>query len=113
MDAKRRRELIERYKQGPAVVRDALAGASDAELDTRPGPNEWTAREVAHHMADSEMTSAIRLRRLLAEDEPRIAGYDEEEFARRLFYGERPVEASLEAMRAARRTTAEILDRSP
>jgi hypothetical protein len=62
-------------------------------------------------MADSEMTSAIRLRRLLAEDEPTISGYDEEEFARRLFYGERPIDASLEAVGGARRTTAEILDR--
>ena len=34
-----------------------------------------------------------------------------EEFARRLFYSERPIEASLEAVVAARRTTAEILDR--
>jgi DinB superfamily len=63
-----------------------------------------------HHLADSEMTSAIRLRRLIAEDEPTIVGYDEAEFARRLFY-DRPIEASLEALRASRRTTAQILER--
>jgi hypothetical protein len=111
MDATTRGKLIERYKEGPRVLTEALEGITDGELDARPGPNEWTAREVAHHMADSEMTSAIRLRRLLAENQPEIAGYDEEEFARRLFYDERPIEASLEAVRAARRTTAEILDR--
>jgi hypothetical protein len=56
------------------------------------------------------MTSAIRLRRLLAEESPVIAGYDEEEFARRLFYTARPIAPSLDALRAARATTASILD---
>ncbi|MEZ4531327.1 MAG: hypothetical protein R2855_09875 [Thermomicrobiales bacterium] len=40
---------------------------------------------------DSEMTSAIRIRRLIAEKEPLIVGYDQEEFARRLYYGRRIV----------------------
>ena len=63
-----------------------------------------------HHLADSEMTSAIRLRRLLAEDSPVIVGYDQEEFARRLHY-DRPIGASLDALKAARATTGAILDR--
>jgi hypothetical protein len=63
-----------------------------------------------HHLADSEMTSAIRLRMLIAVDNPRIFGYDQDEFARRLHY-DRPLEASLEAFKGARRSTADILDR--
>src|SRR3712207_4004073 len=55
------------------------------------------------------MTSAIRLRRLLAEENPVIDRYDEEEFARRLRYTTRPLAASLDAIGAARRTTAELL----
>ena len=109
MDAQARKDLIAKYKDGYRVVAEALVGAKDAELDTRPAPGKWTAREVVHHLADSEMTSAIRLRLLLAVDKPVINGYDQEEFARRLHY-ERPIEASLEAFKAARRTTGEILD---
>ena len=56
------------------------------------------------------MTSAIRLRRLIAEDAPLIVGYDQEEFARRLFY-DRPIDASLDAFKAARACTVEILER--
>src|SRR5204863_9473201 len=70
----------------------------------------WSAREVVHHLADSEMTAAIRVRKLLAEDSPVIHGYDEEEFARRLHYGDRPIGPSLAALRAARDSTAPILD---
>ena len=111
MDAARRRRLVEAYKQGAQEVRDAVAGATDAELDARPAPGEWTAREVVHHLPDSEMTSAIRLRRLLVEDRPVLAGYDEEAFARSLHYGERPIAAALDALEATRRVTAELLER--
>lgn len=103
--------LIRRYRDGPRVIAEAVAGATDAELDRRPpAPELWSAREVVHHVADSEMTSAIRLRRLIAEEEPDLGAYDEELFARRLRY-DRPIAASLDAIRAARASTAEILDR--
>ena len=110
MDASTRRTLIDKYRAGYDTVVDALAGADDASLDRRPGPGTWSAREIVHHLADSEMTSAIRLRRLIAEDNPTIVGYDQEEFARRLHY-DRPIAASLDAFKAARATTGEILDR--
>ena len=109
MDITQRRQLVQQYREGYAAVVAALEGATDAELDRRPGPGKWTAREIVHHLADSEMTSAIRLRRLIAEDNPVIVGYDQEEFARRLKY-DRPIAASLAAFKAARETTAEILD---
>jgi hypothetical protein len=110
VDASTRRSLIDQYRAGHAAVVEALAGADDAALDRRPGPGTWSAREIVHHLADSEMTSAIRLRRLIAEDNPTIVGYDQEAFATRLSY-DRPIAASLEAFRWARVSTAEILDR--
>jgi hypothetical protein len=110
MDAHTRKKLIDQYKDGYRVVADAVAGATAAELDARPAPGKWTAREIVHHLADSEMTSAVRVRLLLAADRPQIAGYDQEEFARRLHY-DRPIDASLAVLKAVRQTTADILDR--
>lgn len=110
MDTRTRERLVEQYRAGYDAVVRALEGVTDAELDRRPAPGKWTAREIVHHLADSEMTSAIRLRRLIAEDNPVIVGYDQEEFARRLRY-DRPIAASLSALKAARETTSEILDR--
>ena len=109
MDADRRSALVAQYEAGPAVLEAAVEGLSDAELDHRPSDGGWTPREVVHHVADSEMTSAIRLRRLIAEDEPLIVGYDGDEFARRLHYADRPIEPALAAVAAARATTAQIL----
>ena len=110
MTNEERRQLIERYRDGYAEVERALEGIGAAELDARPGPGTWSARDIVHHLADSEMTSAIRLRRLIAEDSPLVVGYDQEEYARRLFY-DRPIDASLAAFKAARSSTVEILER--
>lgn len=110
MDETKRQQLIARYKEGPGVIEEALAGITEAELDARPAPGEWTAREIVHHLADSEMTSAIRLRRLIVEDAPAITGYDQDEFVRVLSYPKRPIAASFKAFAGARESTAEILD---
>jgi hypothetical protein len=110
MDAATRQKLIEQYKDGYRAVAEALAGAPERELDAHPAPGKWSAREIVHHLADSEMTAAVRLRLLLAEERPQIRGYDQEAFAQKLHY-DRPYERSLEAFRYARESTADILDR--
>jgi hypothetical protein len=94
MEPARRRALIEQY--------------SEDEFDARAADG-WTPREVAHHLADSETMSYIRLRRLLAETHPVIQGYDEPEYARRLHY-DRPIASSLEVFRAVRVASAEPLE---
>lgn len=109
MDAEERKALIRRYRDGHRAVADAFRGLSDEELD-RSATDEWTPRMIAHHLADSEMMSAIRLRRLVTEDRPVLQGYDEVEFARKLT-SDRPIEPSLEVMRWARESTAQILER--
>src|ERR1051326_765058 len=70
MDADSRRKLIEQYKDGYRVVAEALVGADDEELGGRPAPGKWSARDVVHHLADSEMTAAVRARLLIAADRP-------------------------------------------
>jgi hypothetical protein len=110
MDTGRRQELIAQYREGPGVVEELVSGLSEEDLDRAPADGGWTARQVVHHLADSEMRSAVRVRQLLAEDDPVIQGYDETEYAERLHYAERPAEGSLVALRASRESTADLLD---
>jgi hypothetical protein len=114
MDAATRAGLITRYREGVAEVESAVAAAlalgPDA-IDRSPAPDEWSPRQVVHHLADSETMSATRIRRLVADDEPVvIQGYDEPVWATRLHY-DRPVEGSLALLRAVREATADLLDR--
>lgn len=110
MEPNEREKLIGLYRDGYRAIVEALQGASEAEMAQRPGPAQWSAREIVHHLADSEMTAAVRLRLLLALDRPTIHGYDQDAFAGRLHY-DRPHQSSLEAFRYARETTAQILER--
>ncbi len=109
MEHEEREKLVAQYRDGYASVAESLQKVTADQLDARRAPDAWTAREIVHHLADSEMTAAIRLRRLLAEERPAIQGYDQDEFARRLHY-ERPHEASLELFRCVRQSTAELLE---
>lgn len=110
MDAETRTKLVDLYRDGYRAVAEALLKITPAQLDARPGPGQWSAREIVHHLADSEMTAAVRLRMLVALERPVIQGYDQDEFARHLYY-DRPHEMSLELFRSARSATVEILDR--
>jgi DinB superfamily len=100
-----------KYAAGYDEVVDALEGFPDEGLSAHPLPGKWSAREIVQHLADSEMTSAIRLRRLLVEEKPIIGGYDQELFAKRLNYNERELAPALAAFRAARSTTLQLLER--
>jgi DinB superfamily len=109
VETDRRDALIERYAAGVVTVERALDGASDEELDRIP-PGGWSARMVVHHLADSEANSYIRLRKLLAEDDPQIQGYDEATFAQVLHY-DRPIETSLAVFAAVRASSGDLLRR--
>lgn len=110
MDEDTRKTLVAQYRDGYSAVAEALLKITTDELDARPAPGKWSVREIVHHLGDSEMTAAVRLRLLLAQDRPVIQGYDQDEFARRLHY-DRAHETSLELFRYARESTAELLER--
>jgi hypothetical protein len=110
MTAQERQELIARYRDGYNQVAESLKGFPRDSLTAHPIPGKWSAAEVVHHLADSETTSALRLRRLLVEDHPLIQGYDQEAFAARLNYNNRDLAPALEAFRSARATTAQLFD---
>jgi hypothetical protein len=104
-----RATLLAQFRTGYAAVEAALEGITDAELDHPPPDGGWTARQVAHHLADSEATAYVRLRRLIAEDDPFIQGYDEPGYARRLHY-DRPIASSLAVLRGVRASSLSLLE---
>lgn len=105
-----RGQLVVRYKTGHAAMVDVLRGIQPEELDWRPAPDEWSAREIVHHVADADTMATARIIRILTEDDPPIPAYDEQVLARDLRYRERPIEPALRAIEALRATTAELLD---
>ncbi|MCA1815788.1 MAG: DinB family protein [Acidobacteria bacterium] len=110
MEREERERMIGQYEAGYDAVARSVASFPPERMAERPLPGKWSAREIVHHLADSEMESARRIRRLLAEDRPQILAYDQEDYATRFRYNDRAdVQPSLDALRGARATTAQLL----
>ena len=109
MNRQEREQLIAQYGAGYDEVMKALQGFPSEGLTAHPLPGKWSAAEIVHHLADSESVSAQRLRKLLAETHPVIHGYDQDAYATMLRYNEREIGPALEAFRAARSTTLQLL----
>ncbi len=95
LGAEQRRRAIERIEVAPALMRAAVAGLSDAQLDTRYRPGGWTARQVVHHLPDSHLNSYTRFKLAVTEDTPTIRPYDEARWAELPEARTAPVELSL------------------
>src|SRR5438270_5391840 len=81
MTSEEREKMIATYKDGYEEVLQSLKDLPEQSLTAHPIEGKWSAAEIVHHLADSETTSALRLRRLLVEDHPLIQGYDQDAFA--------------------------------
>ena len=87
---------------------------SDSNLDISDTQG-WSPRQVVHHMADSETQSYARLRRLIAEPNTEIQGYDENIWSESSVLGYKvlDIDLSLDVIRAVRKSSCEIVRRLP
>jgi hypothetical protein len=112
-DAVTRESFLRRYRQGAALLRQAWDEVPAGARTWRPGEGQWSAHEVVVHCADSETYAAIRIRLLLAEAEPLVVGYDENNWAKRFDYHASDPELALCLVETARAHTAAMLDPLP
>ena len=110
MTSEERQQLIAQYRAGYDEVAQALEGFPSDKLAAHPIEGKWSATEIAHHLADSETTSGLRLRRLLSEDHPLIQGYDQDVYASELKYNQREIGPALDLFRGTRACTAQLFD---
>ncbi len=72
-----RKECIEQIAQAPELLRRAVTGLDDRQLDTPYRPDGWTVRQVVHHVPDSHLNAYVRFKLALTEDQPTIKPYDQ------------------------------------
>src|SRR5690349_17966116 len=72
-----RQRYLDVLAKAPELMRQAVAGLSEAQLDTPYRPDGCTVRQVVHHVVDSHMNSYIRFRLALTEENPTIKPHDE------------------------------------
>jgi len=113
MNHEHRAALIANYREGPAILEEALAEAPEPSRQWQPGPGEWTVHEIVCHCADAEAIGYARIRMLAAAPSPLIAAYDQEQWTRSLAYHEMPLESALMVIRSVRAHTLHLLDIAP
>ena len=107
------REAAAAYESSTQFFLNLARGVTPELLDVHH-ENGWSARQVIHHMADSEAQSYARLRRLVAEpDGSVIQGYDEGAWAEceKLGYKDAPVENSIAVFAAVRAGSLDVIKR--
>jgi hypothetical protein len=106
-------ELLERFRRGPELVAVAMTGAAGTEFDFVPAPGKWSLRQILCHLSDSEVVGAERFRRVIAEDNPTLAGFDQNAWAEKLDYARRKTSHALEGFRRLRAENYELLKELP
>jgi hypothetical protein len=106
------KDAINSYAQATAEFLSVASELTESQLDSSHSGG-WSARQVIHHVADSEAQSYARLRRLIAEPGTQIQGYDEAGWGENetLGYKDLPIAQSLEVFRAVRASSLEIIKR--
>jgi hypothetical protein len=106
------KDAVKSYAQATAEFLSVANELTESQLDASHSGG-WSARQVIHHVADSEAQSYARLRRLIAEPGTQIQGYDEASWGENetLGYKDLPIAHSLEVFKAVRASSLEIIKR--
>jgi hypothetical protein len=100
LDDAQRRAAITSIAAGPRLLREAVTGMSERQLDTPYRPDGWTVRQVVHHVADSHLNAYTRFKLALTEDMPTIKPYDQAAWAKLADSQSTPIDTSLVLLQA-------------
>lgn len=102
-------ELLERFRRGAELVAVAITGAAGPELDFKLAPDQWSVRQIVAHLADAEAANVVRLRQVIAEDNPTLVPWDQNAWAERTDYAKRKPSQALDTMRQLRADNYQLL----
>ena len=72
------------------------------------GAGKWTLRQLLVHLSDAETVLLDRLRRLASEKKPVLMAFDENDWAKGLFYKQRDLNLARQQFETARRNIIEL-----
>jgi len=104
-------ELIAAYKEGPAILRAAVAGLDAEALRVRPIAGKMSSLEVLCHIVDSDQFMCDRVKRTIATHSPLLMGVESADYPGPLGYHERNPELDLQLLEVQREQLAADLER--
>ena len=80
-NSEERNSKIGAIRAFPPIIRAAVEGLNDQQLDTPYRDGGWTVRQVVHHVADSHANAYLRFKWFATENHPTIKTYDQDVWA--------------------------------
>jgi hypothetical protein len=109
--------LIDHFEGGGERLALSIRGLTREDLLCVPPADAkvglWSIQQVVIHCMDSDLVSVDRMKRMIAEDNPTLIGYDENKFAANLFYDEQDADAAAAIVDANRKLFAKVLRKLP
>ncbi|HKV05206.1 MAG TPA: DinB family protein [Candidatus Acidoferrales bacterium] len=109
MTSDERRQMLESFGRAPALLSAALSQLPKKMWLHKPSPERWSIHEIILHLADSEASSYIRCRHLIAEPGNTLAKFDAARWAGTLGYFHQSTREALEITRRLRKMTYHLL----
>lgn len=72
------KDPIEVQRETPELLAQAIKGASDNKLRTRPAPGKWSVSELLAHFAEAEMGAFWRYRQMIEHNGCPLPSFDQE-----------------------------------
>lgn len=107
------RSLIDQYVKGSDDLRMAVRGLEREDLLAHPVPGTWSIQEIVIHLADSDLVISDRMKRVIAEDNPQLIGFDETRFVKGLHYNDQSIDDAVNLFELNRRQMARVLAKLP
>jgi uncharacterized damage-inducible protein DinB len=106
-------KTLDEFETGGAKLRNAIEGLTREELLWTPQAGEhlglWSIQQVVFHLMDDELIWTARMKLVIAEDHPKILGYDEAKFAAKLHYDAQDPHVAVQILDLNRRQFAIVL----
>src|SRR5712691_7914513 len=106
-------DLLERFRRGAELLAVGTTGVAGPELDYKAEGYPLSIRQIVCHLADAEAVAVMRLRHVIAEDNPSLPNFDGDAWAVKLDYARRKLSQPLETCRRLRTENYELLKDLP
>ncbi len=107
------RKYIDEYESGGSLLRQSIAGLDSASMHAYPVAGTWSIHEIVIHMMDSDLIGIDRMKRIAAEDNPLLIGYNETKFIQKLQPKLQSAEIAIEIFDLSRKLFANVLRALP
>lgn len=105
-------DAIATLRQMPEALRQHVTGLTDTQLHFQPEGGYFSVLENVCHLRDIEIEGYnVRLKRILAEDHPKLADINGGQLARERRYNEQPLQPALDAFAKARHANLKTLEK--